>query len=169
MDLGTLCDGRYTGCLLTSSIFDMCRFTLAAFTAALVLASTSLPAEDQLKFSKRKEVSLKDRCDILSSQGKLVMVPKGSILFIPDSLKSKVITSGKPTGKLITWNEFLALNGTWIHMFSVTFDQASGKAKIPQDQLESLGQLNKIVVARRGKNIISVSPKALEPPEKEKK
>ena len=77
--------------------------------------------------------------------------------------------TGKAKGQLVSWKKFLSANGSWIHMYPVTFDQAIGKKTITQEQLKSLRQLNKIVIARRGSNLVSVSPKALEPEEKEDK
>ena len=141
---------------------------LVQLTVITVALLTILRPSSQLQaetgFSKRPKVGILETSTILQSRGKIALVPKGSILFLPKHLESKIATS-TAKGEIVSWKTFLAGNGSWIHMFPVTFDQAIGKKKITQEQLKSLRRLNKIVIARRGSNLVSVSPKALEPEE----
>ena len=144
---------------------------MAASFATLLVSSAVLHAEEKDStrgFSKREKKGLLETSIILHSRGKLALVPKGSIIVLPKDLESKIATN-TTKGKLVSWKKFLSANGSWIHMFPVSFDQAIGKATITLEQQKSLRQLNKLVIARRGTNLVSVSPKAMETEETEKK
>lgn len=111
---------------------------------------------------KRKKRSLLGNSTMLASGSYWALVPKGSVLFIPDQLAKKVVA--KPTGKLIEWSTFLSKNGSWLHAVPIQMAQAQGKKVISQDQLKRLKMLNKVVVATCAGGPISVSPEALKDP-----
>lgn len=129
---------------------------------AILGCSLPLQAEAPIEFQKREKKGLLETSSLLQSRGKIALIPKGAILFLPEQFADKIVTTN-PKGKLVGWTEFYRANSTWIHMYPVTFDQAAGITKIPQERLKALAKLNKIVIAQRGSNLISVSPKALEP------
>ena len=74
--------------------------------------------------------SLIKRSAVLSSTRNWTIVPKGAVLHIPAQYQKQV--NGKQVGKLIPWKEFYAQNRGWIHVHSVSMDQARGKKNEPE-------------------------------------
>lgn len=94
--------------------------------AAILASYSSLHAESERGFSKREKKGLLETSTILQSRGKIALVPQGAIIVLPKNLQNKIAT-GKAKGQLVSWKKFLSANGSWIHMYPVTFDQAIGK------------------------------------------
>ena len=136
------------------------------FVGLLALTCTQciLSAESP-KLIKPAKRSLIQDSTILVSYGKSTLIPNGSILFVPDNLKSKITKA--PSGTMITWKDFVASNGSWIHKHPVKMKQARGEALVSQEAIARYQKLGKIVVATYGGAPISVAPKALLPPAEE--
>lgn len=117
-------------------------------------------SKEKVVYNPRKKQSLLSRATVLYDRGQCIMVPKGSILVLPESLKRK-IAEGGPKGKLVKWRDFFNLNSTWLHRHEVTTEQARGDKQIDQEVFESLKRLNKIVIAVNGDALTSVSAKAI--------
>jgi hypothetical protein len=73
------------------------------------------------------------------------IVPTGAVIFIPDAMKSKVDV--KPVGKLLSFDEFLAINKNWITTSKVSFDQAAGNEDLPMERVSFWAKQDKIVIA----------------------
>lgn len=82
------------------------------------------------------------------------LVPHGSLVHLPDSLKARV--NSKPVGTLLPWSEFLRKNPTWLVSHEVTFEQAAGNEALPADAAKAWKSTEKIVVAVRQTGPISV-------------
>jgi len=105
-----------------------------------------------------KHTSLYKNSHIIASRGEHAIIPKRSILFLPASLKAKVVE--KPTGEFILWPIFMKKNQNWIWTYEVTLDQAKGIAPLPEGKLEGFSKLNRLVVALfRGNPVSVLTPK----------
>ncbi len=107
----------------------------------------------------KKKLSLVERSTLLASGAYCAMVPKGSVIYVPDRYKNKVVM--KPQGKLKNWNAFLSANSGWIHLHQVRLKQAFGQEFLNEDKMKAYKSIGKIVIAVNGGNPISVAPKAL--------
>ncbi len=141
-------------------------YRVMLFSASLLLPCGLQASEDKpSKIVRPSKRTLIGNSTLLASSGKWTLVPKGSVLYVPKSLNSKIVT--KPKGKLLSWNDFIARNGSWIHLASVKMKQAQGREIISQEMIKQYSRLGKIVIATYSKAPISVSTKALIPPEQE--
>ena len=59
-----------------------------------------------------------------SHSGDPAILPKGSVIFCPDSLAGRV--SNRAVGKPVAWPEFLVANRNWISTHEVTLAQVRG-------------------------------------------
>ena len=82
------------------------------------------------------------------------LVPKGSVVFIPDNLKKHV--DARPVGTLLAWADFFVKNRSWITTNNVSFDQAAGNQPIPAERVAFWSKQDKIVVAVHQTGPISV-------------
>ncbi|BDS08517.1 hypothetical protein NT6N_35570 [Oceaniferula spumae] len=106
-----------------------------------------------------KHTSLYKNSHILSNRGEHCIVPKNSILFLPDKLKTRVVE--KPSGKFVLWPFFKLRNQQWIWTYEVTLDQAKGIKPLPKGTLEQFSKLNRVVVALyRGHPVSVIPPKS---------
>lgn len=128
--------------------------------------SAEAPAQ-QAEKTERAEVKLRPklplhkRMDFLIDRGTLLMVPKNSLIVVPESLKNKVHGGGKLEGKLVRLEQFTAANGSWFTTYPVTFEQMLGDVKISKEELERLKLLNKVVLATNAGQPAGVSPISL--------
>ena len=72
------------------------------------------------------------------------LIPTGSVVFIPDTLKIHV--NARPVGTLLAWADFLVKNRSWVTTYDVSFDQAAGNQPIPAERLTFWSRQDKIVV-----------------------
>lgn len=114
---------------------------------------SEVPAKPLVKPKKR---SLIASSTLLSDGVNWTLIPKGSVIVVPEQLKNKLVS--KPVGKLVEWKRFLARNGSWLHTHPIQMRQAQGKETLDPDRFKKLRTLNKIVVATCAKGPISVSP-----------
>lgn len=83
-----------------------------------------------------------------------VILPKGSLLFCPDSLAARVIT--KPDGTVMPWPEFLPANRAWITTHEVTVDQITGAKPISDSDKSYFRTAGKMVIATLRGNPVTV-------------
>lgn len=127
--------------------------------AAVVSPEAKKPS---VKVAKK---SLIGSSTLLANNGQWTLVPRGSVIHIPERLKDKVVAA--PTGRLVEWKSFLRRNHGWIHIHSVKMTQAQGREKISQDAIKAYKSMGKIVVAACAGGPISVAPDSLKPEEEE--
>ncbi len=89
--------------------------------------------------------ALMARTSFISDAQNSVMVPSGAVLHVGE-LRNEVsaMTSDKP---LVSWNEFVGRNGSWLKELQLTAEQVNGKGKLDPRVLKSLGSGNFIVVS----------------------
>lgn len=97
-----------------------------------------------------------ERSEFLSFQGIATMVPKGSVLHIPEFMKSRVgITDD---ARIVTWAEFIRANRGWITTHEVTRDQAEGRQEFSEAALNSISRSTNVVIATLSGGPITVLP-----------
>ena len=111
---------------------------------------------------KKKKKGLIENSTLLAHNGQWTLIPKGAVIYTPDHLKDKIITTpGKL--KIVQWSPFLQKNHGWIHAHSITKEQARGKEKISEKAVKAYKTIGKIVVATYNGNPISVHPNTFKP------
>jgi len=108
---------------------------------------------------KAKRKTLIGNSTLLASNGQWTLIPRGSVIHIPERLKSKVVL--KPTGTLIEWKKFLIANHGWLHTHSIKMTQAQGKEKLKDDAMKAYKSMGKVIVATCSGGPISVAPISL--------
>ncbi len=95
------------------------------------------------------------RQSVILNDGKnWTLVPKGAVIFLPDSMKHRVVA--KPVGTLLPWSEFLSNNIAWIATHDVSFDQATGAKPLPAERAAFWAKHDKLVIAVHQNGPISV-------------
>ena len=84
------------------------------------------------------------------------VVPKNSVIHLPDHLQGKITRS--PEGRYIPWPKFYTANRSWLLTHQVTLDQASGKDPIKPNARTQLKSINRIVVSVYQNHPISKLP-----------
>lgn len=128
-----------------------------------------IPAEGEDATKVNKVKSLLERSDVISFNGYTTLVPKRSIIHIPDGYQQR-INNHKKGSKLVGWLEFLRLNRGWVSTVELTFAQAKGEEEIPPNLKESFQTGGNLVVAVFQAGPITVAPpksEASEPSETE--
>lgn len=109
---------------------------------------------DEAKVAKPVTQSIINDSTILHDGKHWTLVPKDAVVFLPDSMKSRV--NIRPVGTLLPWADFLKKNQNWVATNEVTFDQAAGTDEIPTEQTSKWSKQGKIVVAVHHDGPISV-------------
>ncbi len=108
------------------------------------------PAKDQHSRDFIKEST------VLSFRGALTLVPKRSVLFVPDALMSRV--GVQANAKVQTWGDFRNANRGWIRCLEVSREQALGAEPLPEAVTEAITTSTSIVIATFKDGPISVLP-----------
>jgi len=123
--------------------------------------------ETNQKIVKPAKKSLIGSSTLISDGRNWTLLPKGSVVHIPEMHKKKIVS--KPVGKLMEWKKFLTRNGSWIQTYPVEMKQAQGKESLNKEKFLRFQKLNKIVVATCASGPISVSKDAFPKDETQKK
>lgn len=91
------------------------------------------------------------------------ILPKGSILYCPDSLATHVITG--PNRTMLGWPDFLAANRNWLTTHEVSLGQVKGEP-ISESDRASFKAGGKMVIATLRNNPVTVLVKTPPPPSK---
>ncbi|MFD0892003.1 hypothetical protein KBB96_11300 [Luteolibacter ambystomatis] len=105
-------------------------------------AGKLMPKEQQVK-----GLDLQETSTFLENSGLFTIVPKGSVIHVPEKLKSLVVETPSVGSKFQSWQEFQVANRGRISAFEITFDQAAGKAPVDGDKLEALRRSDFLIVA----------------------
>ena len=118
----------------------------------------NLPEAKVVPADKReaRPVDLLKRSDFLSFNGLSTLVPKGSILHLPESYRRRL--KAESGAKIVTWSEFFRRNRGWVTNLEVTRDQAEGTKPFPEATLKTLEKNPRVVVATLAGGPISVLP-----------
>lgn len=125
-------------------------------------ADAARGAEEKKKVSGKKALvsvkhtTLYKNSHIIVNRGQHTIIPKKSILVLPEHLKSRVVN--KPSGEFILWPDFKRSNQDWIWTLEVSLNQAKGITPLPKKKIKDLEKLNRVVVALYLGNPVSVLP-----------
>lgn len=110
--------------------------------------------EDPFKHYEGRDL-VKDSI-ILCYRGSLTLLPKRSVLHLPDALKSRF--EAVTNAAVVTWPDFYKVNRGWIRTVEVTRDQAMGAAPLDDEMLTAFETSASVVVATFKGGPISVKP-----------
>ncbi|MBK1882685.1 hypothetical protein JIN85_09670 [Luteolibacter pohnpeiensis] len=96
--------------------------------------------------------------DFINYEGEVTLVPKGSILFVPDQLQSNV--SSAAAGKTIPWVEFIGKYRAVVETMEVTPEQASGVQPVDTNAFSTAIKTGRVIVAVIHGNPVSVQQPA---------
>jgi len=118
------------------------------------------------EFSKSNR--MRGRFDRIVYNGDTTIIPKGAMLYLPEAHQQKINTSLKKS-KALSWHDFYMKNKNFIHIVSLTKEQAFGtktspRYAIPYEKFEDLKKLGRIIVCTYKDSPIPV--KILPKPEK---
>jgi hypothetical protein len=91
------------------------------------------------------ESSLLTSSILISDGDKFTIVPIGSVLHLPASLRSRVIA--RPQGDILMWPDFLQKNTAWITAKEVPLPVSRGEMKAPAALIREFSNEVRIVVA----------------------
>lgn len=153
--------------MMKSPYFIFSKYSLIAclvlFSANVVTAKPKItPKVTQTSVKKN---SLYDRATILGSGNYWTIVPKKSVINLPDSLRGKIIPA--PKGKYLAFSKFLSRNPRWLHAYPINLDYARGKKSLDKHRFTSLKRSNKIVITTHKKDPISLHKNAFPQSEKD--
>jgi len=137
-------------------------FLASSLGMTAIHADTARGAEEKKKVSGKKALvsvkhtTLYKNSHIIVNRGQHTIIPKKSILVLPEHLKSRV--ADKPSGEFILWPDFKRSNQDWIWTLEVTLNQAKGITPLPEKKIKDLEKLNRVVVALYLGNPVSVLP-----------
>jgi hypothetical protein len=86
----------------------------------------------------------------------MALLPKRALLHLPDSLKDS--TGVKKGSTLVSWQEFLKSNRSWIRTVEVSRERATGKKPFSVEEAEALRSSGRVVVATFQGGPIAVLP-----------
>jgi hypothetical protein len=118
------------------------------------MPATAPAAPTGFKVARPEHQSIIAQSTILHDGKNWTLVPTNAVVFLPEALKSRV--NVKPVGHLLSWQDFLAGNRSWITTNEVTFDQAAGAEPLPAERAAFWAQQDKLVVAVHQNGPISV-------------
>lgn len=111
-------------------------------------------AEDPTKAAQPEDLLASS--EVLSFNGISTLVPKGAVLAVPSTLKSRI---GFQAGaRWVPWNEFLSVNRGWLKTSEVSFDQAAGRAELPEGLRKQIEETRVVIIATLRQGPITVNP-----------
>ena len=96
------------------------------------------------------------RSHILVNRGNHTVLPKGSLIHVPERFKDHVAETH--SGSFMVWPTFYKKNINMFYQYEVSFEQALGNQLIDEEKLESLRNMDKIVVAVNQRRPVSMLP-----------
>ncbi len=100
--------------------------------------------------------SLISESDMICFNGAVTLVPKRAVLQMPKNLADRL--KYQPGAKLLSWEEFYALNRGWITTVEVSRIQAEGNSPLAAETQRQLVKSGNLIVATFQGGPISVLP-----------
>lgn len=121
----------------------------------VVVAQTNPEEAEHAPVRTSARQSIISRSEVLHDGKSWTLVPNGAVLYLPEKLVDKV--GVRPVGTLLPWLQFLAKNPSWVSTHETSFEQAAGEAPIPAAQVEAWQKQDRIIIAVRQGEPISVA------------
>jgi len=103
------------------------------------------PAANEAAVARPNGQSIIKQSVILHDGNNWTLVPKGAVVFLPESMKNRV--AAKPVGTLLPFTDFLARNHAWITTDEVSIHQAAGTEPLPSGRVAFWTRQGKVVVS----------------------
>ena len=117
------------------------------------------PPKGEFREDPAKQMAKRDliaESTVVAYRGFLTLVPKESVLHIPENLEDRIgVQSG---AKIQTFQDFYEKNRGWIRTIEVTRDQARGHKPLPETLRKAFESSTSLVVATHKGGPISVLP-----------
>ncbi len=137
------------------NIMKTCANTALIVSLGCLLLTPVASAEAKQSWSQLTKVAkpthegiqakLKDSYLYLNFDGRSTCVPKESLLNLTAKMKERV--SPQPRFQIVSWNEFMRANYSWIRNYPVTWEQVSGKAPLSESAIENLQKSDSLMIA----------------------
>lgn len=111
---------------------------------------------EDIEVQRPAAASIVGRSTILHDGKHWTLVPNGSVVHVPETLKGKV--NSRPVGTLLPWQDFLTRNRGWLTTAEISFDQAAGNEVLPAASIANWKNSGKLVVTVHHMGPISVLP-----------
>lgn len=118
-------------------------------------AKLERPSEEQASAQRTAPPSILAQSEILEFGGHWTLVPRGALLHVPEAHLPRV--GKRPLGVLLQFQDFLAVNRSWISTEEVDYQTASGERKISTDKLAFWEKQDRVIIAVHQGGPISVS------------
>ncbi|MCG8601765.1 MAG: hypothetical protein MI807_16615 [Verrucomicrobiales bacterium] len=116
-------------------------------------ARGKIDEDPSLQNTKRDLIS---SSTIISFNGLLTLVPKRSVLVIPEKLSSRI--GEKENVKVVNFRDFMVRNRGWIRTMEVTRPQALGHVPFEEETIKAIEDSTSLVIATYKGGPISVLP-----------
>ncbi|WP_035615933.1 hypothetical protein [Haloferula sp. BvORR071] len=104
-----------------------------------------------------KPFSLAELSQFLGEGESSVILPKGSVLYCPETLAARILKA--PHGTLVTWTDFLIAHRSWVCTREVSMEQIRGDAGFTDADRAVFTGGGKVVIATfRGNPVTVLSP-----------
>jgi hypothetical protein len=124
-----------------------------AFRARRSASGATMPKPVPMR---AKSYSIAELSVFISHDETHAILPKGSVIFCPDALTSRV--SNRAAGTPVAWSEFLVANRNWISTHEVTLAQVRGEAPLSEGDRKTFATAGRMVIATLRGNPITVLP-----------
>jgi hypothetical protein len=99
---------------------------------------------------------------ILSDGTYWTLVPTGSVLYVPEKHRQRVVK--KPAGTLLNWSQFSGRNRSWLGIQDVDLETAAGEKPLGEAAIQSWAKRGTVVVAVHRGGAISIKQPEPEAP-----
>lgn len=113
------------------------------------------PEDPAPRFARRDLIK---ESAVLSRGALMTLLPKRALLHLPDSLNDTAVV--KEGAILVSWQEFLKSNRSWIRTVEVSRERATGQKPFSLEEAEALRSSGRVVVATFQGGPIAVLPSA---------
>ena len=139
------------------------RITSAALSQLKSAVKPSFPQAqwtEQAPKGEARNYDIYEDSVILQQGNSHTVLPRNSIVYLPESLKQKVVN--RPNGAFVSWPQFYLKNRNWIFTHGISLNQAQGTTPLKDGVMQQFKRINRLVIAIHQNNPISIlsSPQA---------
>jgi len=141
----------------TPSVPTSDRITSAALSQLKSAVKPSFPQAQWTEQAPQGETRNYDiyKDSVILQQGNShTVLPRNSIVYLPESLKQKVVS--RPSGSFVSWPQFYLKNRNWIFTHEISLKQAHGTAPLKDGVIKQFERINRLVIAIHQNNPISI-------------
>ncbi|MFM7182338.1 MAG: hypothetical protein ACKO2G_12860 [Verrucomicrobiales bacterium] len=110
------------------------------------LEGAGMKAVESEKSEQDEVADLLARSAFLTDGRQCTILPAGAVIHVPKNREDRVVKSA-PSLPLVTWEDFLRANASWIREFAIDSDQATGAKPFDPKAAQALGSSGSIVIS----------------------